>query len=142
MNSSRKDRKVKISKGRNDFLRTLRILCALGVNHSKTFFLVTLIFFSGCGTNLSDDPIPVVPFAPLTINLFLPEYQSLQLDGGYKQINSIGVQGVIVYRSSSTNYIAYEKNCSYHPNVPGSTIDIHASKLYMVCSGRIKFQLH
>ncbi|CAN5278765.1 hypothetical protein BH09BAC3_BH09BAC3_21870 [soil metagenome] len=99
--------------------------------------LLLLVFlFGGCGSpDLSDDPIPVVPFAPLTINLFLPEYQSLRLDGGTKEIGSIGVRGVILYRASSTSYLAYEKNCSYHPNAANSYVDVHASKLFMVCSG-------
>ena len=132
MTSSRKGLKVKIDQGLKTFLRPLFILCA---NHSKAFFILTLFLFSGCGTNLDDDPIPVVPFAPLTINLFLPEYQSLMLDGGTKVIGNAGVRGIIIYRSKATTYIAYEKNCSYHPNEAGSTVDVHASKLFMVCSG-------
>jgi hypothetical protein len=132
---SRKDRKGGIHKERKVFLRTLRFLSGLCVNHLKAFFLLPFFFFAGCGQNLSDDPIPVVPFAPFTVNLFLPEYQSLQLDGGTKVIGSIGVRGVILYRASSTSYIAYEINCSYHPNESNANVGVHASKLYMVCSG-------
>ncbi len=107
-----------------------------GLKFLSSALLMLVFLFGGCGSpDLSDDPIPIVPFAPYTVNLFLPEYQSLLLDGGTKVIGSIGVRGVILYRSSATSYIAYELNCSYHPNLAESNIAVHASKLFMVCSG-------
>jgi hypothetical protein len=64
-------------------------------------------------------------------NLGLPAYSSLRVDGGYKEMNNIGLRGVIVYRVSATTFRAYERNCSYHPNEAGSTVSIHTSGLYM-----------
>jgi hypothetical protein len=96
--------------------------------------LLVFLIVCGCSRDLYDDPIPVVPFADLVINLAFPEYQSLAVNGGYKAINSIGVRGVIVYRLDATTYIAYERNCSYHPNEAGSTVDINTNKLYMTDS--------
>jgi nitrite reductase/ring-hydroxylating ferredoxin subunit len=77
-----------------------------------------------------DDPIPLITFNDVVINLSLPEYSSLRLDGGMKLLNNIGVRGVIVYRVNATTFHAYERNCSYHPNEAGSTVDIHTSNLY------------
>ncbi len=90
-----------------------------------------------CSTGPTDDPIPVVPFADLTINLSFPDYQSLAVDRGYKELGSLGVRGVILYRKSSTTYIAYERNCSYHPNDACATVNVHSSGLYMTdpCCG-------
>jgi len=96
--------------------------------------LVTVILVA-CGRDLTDDPIPFVPFPPLQINLSLPEYQKLAVDGGYKTIGSIGVRGVIIYRNNSTAYTAFEVNCSYHPNEASANVSVHSSGLYMTCTG-------
>jgi len=129
------ERKQENGKEHKSFLWTSRILSGLSDNSLKKFFILTLLLTVGCNRDLTDDPIPFVPFAPYTITLYLPEFQSLAFDGGYKTIGSIGVRGVLLYRNTSTSYLAFEKNCSYHPNDAGATIDVHASKLFMTCSG-------
>ncbi|NOT74793.1 MAG: hypothetical protein HOP08_07675 [Cyclobacteriaceae bacterium] len=98
-------------------------------------FILALLLIVACDRDLSDDPIPIVPFADFTINIYFPEYQVLNNDGGFKQFGNLGVRGVIVYRNSASNYSAYEVNCSYHPNEAGSNITIHPSNLYMQCGG-------
>ncbi len=108
--------------------------------HSTSLWLIRVLFIfmvSSCGRDLSDDPIPVVPFADLVINLSFPEYQSLVVDGGFKEISKIGVRGVILYRKNSATYIAYERNCSYHPNDACATVNVHSSSLYLTdpCCG-------
>ena len=102
--------------------------------------LIILVMAVSCSRDLSDDPIPPATFPTSTINLFLPEYTSLAVDGGYKSVSSIGgtsvgVRGIILYRKDKTTYLAYEVNCSYHPNEAGSNVGIHASGLFMVCAG-------
>jgi nitrite reductase/ring-hydroxylating ferredoxin subunit len=102
--------------------------------------ILTFLLITACDRDLTDDPIPIVPFPNSTINLYLPEYQPLVVDGGFKIISnvngiSIGVRGIILYRKDVNNYFAYEINCSYHPNEAGSNVSPHASRLYMNCSG-------
>jgi nitrite reductase/ring-hydroxylating ferredoxin subunit len=77
-----------------------------------------------------DDPVPYIPFVDIVINLNLPEYFSLQTDGGYKQISG-GVRGIIVYRINSSTYAAYERNCSFRPNEACATVNVHNSGLFM-----------
>lgn len=101
-------------------IRSLKILTA-----------VTLMHLASCTPEMTDDPIPIKVFNDLTINLNLPEYAPLRTDGGYKVFNNIGVRGVIVYRRDAFNILAYERNCSFHPNEAGATIDIHISGLYL-----------
>lgn len=103
------------------------------------FWRILFVFLLAisCNRDLSDDPIPIVPFADFVVNLIAPEYQSLSVDGGYKEIGSIGVRGVILYRKNATTYLTFERNCSYHPNDACATVNVHASKLYMIdpCCG-------
>lgn len=95
-----------------------------------------------CQPDLSDDPIPVVPFPDFVVSLSAPEYQPLQVNGGHKEINSIGVRGVIVYRVDASTYKVFERNCSYRPNEACATVNVHSSLLYMVdpcCNSSFSF---
>jgi hypothetical protein len=105
------------------------------MNMRSSYLLIFILLFS-CQPNLSDDPVPYIPFIDIPINLNLPEYISLKTDGGYKEING-GVRGIIVYRLNSSTYIAYERNCTYRPNEACATVNVHNSGLYMTdpCCG-------
>lgn len=92
--------------------------------------IVGLLILSRCEPQLSDDPIPLITFNDVVINLGLPEYNSLRVDGGIKLINNAGVRGIIIYRVGANAFNAYERNCSYHPNEAGSTVDVDPSNLF------------
>lgn len=103
-------------------------------------FLVAVSY--SCNRNLSDDPIPIVAFPDFEANLSAPEYQSLSVNGGYKEVGSIGVRGVIIYRSSPSSYVAFERNCSYKPNEACATVNVDVSKLFLVdpcCNSSFNF---
>jgi hypothetical protein len=110
----------------------------------RLFFSLLILSLSfACEPQLVDDPIPVASFQDEVINLSLPDYVALRVDGGYKLINNIGVRGVIVYRVDSKNFHAYERNCSYHPNEAGSTVSVHSSNLYLQdfsCNSTFNFE--
>ena len=104
--------------------------------------VIALLLLYACSADPIDDPIPFVSFQDITINLSLPEYFSLQQDKGFKLLNNGGVRGIILYRQSSSSYIAYERNCSFHPNDACATVDIHSSGLFMndpCCSSSFDF---
>lgn len=113
-----------ISKYKEVQRRCLRIALAL-------VFITTLLSSISCEPDLSDDPIPYAPFSPIYINLNLPAYNSVRTVGGYVYVDG-GVRGIILYHESQFNYIAYERNCSYHPNDACATVNIDASLLFMV----------
>ncbi len=102
----------------------------------KTKCLIYFLLLVGCQPDLSDDPIPYIPFTEIIINLSFPEYASLRTDGGYKEISG-GVRGIILYRINSTSYNAFERNCSFHPNDACATVNTHSSGLYLTdpCCG-------
>lgn len=88
----------------------------------------------GCQPDLSDDAIPWQPFDVIQINLNLPEYVSLKNDGGFKTIENAGVRGIILYRLNASNYLAYERNCSFQPNSACATVEVHATTLFLFCA--------
>jgi len=103
----------------------------MGLVKSVITIILLFVAFTACEPQLTDNPIPLITFADVVINLSLPEYTALRVDGGFKLLNNIGVRGVILYRVSNTSFHAYERNCSYHPNEAGATVDIHSSNLFM-----------
>lgn len=96
----------------------------------SAFALLVLSMSVSCTPDLSDASIPYLPFSTIQINLNLPEYNSLRTVGGYKYIDG-GVRGIILYHKSASEYIAFERNCSYHPNDACATVEVHVSTLYM-----------
>lgn len=115
---------------------------------SKTLSFLMVLFcslqFFSCTPDLTDAQIPFQPFSPITLNLNLPENVDLRTDGGFKIIPSSegGVQGIIVYRLNLTTYLAYERNCSYHPNDACVTVEVHSSRLFMIdpcCNSTFRF---
>ena len=109
-----------------------------------TIFLVLLILTPlGCEPQMVDDPIPLATFNDVVINLSLPSFSKLRIDGGIYAIDNIGIRGVFVYRVNATTFHAYERNCSYHPNEAGSTINIHSSNLFFQdpsCNSNFNFE--
>ncbi|MEQ9414764.1 MAG: hypothetical protein RIF39_13085 [Cyclobacteriaceae bacterium] len=106
--------------------------------------LLLSFFLFSCDPNLVDDPIPIVNFDDLVINLSFPDYIELNREGGYKDVSDLGggVRGIILYRISSTAFVAYEKNCSYTPNEACATVEVHSSGLFMIdpcCASSFNF---
>lgn len=108
----------------------------------RTFIYFLFLFPLACSSDLSDDPIPIIPFADIVIDVSFPQYVNLRSAGGYITVNG-GVRGIIVYRSTGTSFLAYERNCSYHPNEACATVNVHSSGLYMTdpcCNSNFSFQ--
>jgi hypothetical protein len=108
--------------------------------HSRTgittFVALTLLISlsllgPGCSPDMGDDPIPIVPFEPIVANLSLPEFAALRTDRSFVYSKG-GVRGIVLYRQDATTYVAFERNCSYHPNEACSTVEVHSSTLYMI----------
>lgn len=95
------------------------------------YFIVLMVV--SCTPDFSDDDIPWQPFDVININLNLPEFIRLKMDGSYLYIPG-GVRDLILYRKNASNYITYERNCSFQPNSACATVDVHVSTLYMLCS--------
>ena len=102
-----------------------------------------MLTLGACEPQLADDPIPLASFPDEVINLFLPEYSTLRVDGGYKEINKLGVRGIIVYRVNASTFRAYERNCSFQPNEACATVNVHVSNLFLTdpcCGSSFSFE--
>jgi len=103
-----------------------------------SILLILLIYIStitSCEENGYYAEIPNV-YVNETVNLNLFEYQNLQFIGGYAYLDA-GVRGIILYRKSTNDYIAFERNCTYRPLDSCATVEVDSSLLFMVdhCCG-------
>ncbi len=108
----------------------------------KNKFWLILLSLVACTRDLSDDPIPMIPFADVVIELGFTEYSSLKTDGGVKELTTGGVRGIILYRVNSSTYFAYERNCSFRPNEACATVNVHSSGFFMIdpcCNSSFNF---
>jgi nitrite reductase/ring-hydroxylating ferredoxin subunit len=93
------------------YLKTLSIISAL-----------VILVYSCKKDNQDSDLVPAV-FVDITIDLNNPEYNSLNNLGGATTLIG-GVKGIILYHSTSDEYFAYERNCTFEPSNTCSTVSI------------------
>jgi len=87
----------------------------IGIRNIRTliFYSVILIAAGSC----RDKEERLVPHYPtdITLNLNLPEYNTLINPGGWLYLTG-GSRGVIVYRVSYDEFVAFDRHCTF--NVP------------------------
>ena len=74
----------------------------------QILLVISLFLMSGSCGNQQTHPVPYVPFN-LTIDLNLPGYFSLAGVGGWAYVNG-GSRGIIVYRRSIDEFIAFDRH--------------------------------
>lgn len=74
-----------------------------------------------------------VPETLVDINLYInnPSYINLSAAGGWVYVAG-GVRGIIVYRLSSTEFRAYDRNCTYEPSDPCSVVSMDNTDIQAV----------
>jgi len=101
----------------------------------KTLFLLTfLITVISCGTS-DDDQNPVLPNIPVnvTLNLDLPLYQNLQFDSSSAFVENHGIKGIIVFRISENNILAWEAACPHIAPSECSTMNLVGVEITCPC---------
>ncbi len=80
----------------------------------RVFLLLLLITIISCGTS-DDDRNPILPNIPVnvTLNLNLPLYQNLQFDSSSAFVENHGIKGIIVFRISENNILAWDAACPH-----------------------------
>ncbi len=80
---------------------------------------VSLIIFDACKKE-ADNTIPMVN-VDLYLQINNPSYINLQVTGGWVYVAG-GVRGILVYRKTPTEFMAYDRNCTYQSNDPCATV--------------------
>lgn len=75
-------------------------------------FLSLIVFLFACKKNKTQ-PVPNIPF-DITININLPSYNSLIGVGGWAYVSG-GSRGIIVYRRSIDEFVAFDRHSPADP---------------------------
>jgi len=90
------------------------------------FYIVVLILFSFLSCKKDSNEVPDV-FVDVYLYTTEPAFAPLNATSGYIYVTG-GSKGIIVYRKSQTEFMAYERHCTY--DVPtGSFVTVDASGL-------------
>ncbi len=82
--------------------------------------ILALVFTVLLFTNCKKDDNGVVPYAYVNVSLYAadPQFSQLNAVGGYIFYNngvSSGYKGLIIYKRGPSDYVAYERACTYDP---------------------------
>jgi nitrite reductase/ring-hydroxylating ferredoxin subunit len=95
-------------------------------------FLITILFISiSDSCRKKDDLVPNVA-VNFTIFLSDPEFATLQTIGNYVFVTG-GVSGIVIYRYSQTEFIAFDRCCSYNPSDRCAVLPDTANSLFLKC---------
>lgn len=99
--------------------------------------VVAVVTLSQCkkdGSQQQND-VPNVP-VNITVNMNLPEYLSLQSQGGWAYLNG-GVKGIVLYHHFDDAFYALERNCPYQPFDDCATVTVDLTGVFLRC-GKFK----
>ncbi|MDG1842140.1 MAG: hypothetical protein P8I93_07320 [Crocinitomicaceae bacterium] len=78
------------------------------------FLLCSFLLLSGSCIKTPNHPVPYIPF-DITIDLNLPSYSPLNGVGSWAYVNG-GSKGIIVYRRSIDEFIAFDRHSPADPD--------------------------
>ena len=85
---------------------------------TTTLFILVLFIVFSCRKN--EDLIPNVSVNEY-INLNLPSYSNLNAVNNWIYYPA-GAKGLIIFRKSTTEFVAFERACTYDPNTSGAVV--------------------
>ncbi len=107
---------------------------------NKPGLIILLLVGMACNkerNNANPDPIKDVP-VNITINLALPAYFHLQNTGTYVFENG-GAKGVVLLHHPDDNFYAFDRACSYEPNISScSRLEIDTPYMQFRCGQSTK----
>lgn len=101
---------------------------------NSLYILIVSFCFFGC-TKSQDTNIPLTTVNH-TIYIDNPAYISVSVPGSWMYLNG-GSRGLLLYRASNSEFIAYDRHCTYEPNNNCAQISVDASNIIAIddCCG-------
>lgn len=97
-------------------------------NSFALLLLLSILLISGfyaCKKN--DDSVPIVP-VDIYIYTSNPSFINLNAVGGWVYITG-GARGILVYRKSISDFMAYDRNCTYNSNDACAVVYVDSSNI-------------
>ncbi|MCE9539584.1 MAG: hypothetical protein K8R85_10240 [Bacteroidetes bacterium] len=96
----------------------------------KSFLSLTAFLILMSTGSCKKDANNGVPITPVDIYLYTnnPSFINLNGVGGWVYITG-GVRGILVYRKSPSEFMAYDRNCTYQSSDPCATVFVDATNI-------------
>tara|TARA_B100000949_G_C13912538_1_gene297413 strand:+ start:85 stop:513 length:429 start_codon:yes stop_codon:yes gene_type:complete len=110
----------------------------------KIAFLLLLITVFACKSDddkLDDNPYLTSPLVDLTLNLNLPEYNSLNFPSNSLVITRQGIRGVVIYNVDNTTYHAFELSDPNHVPNDCSRMEVDGIEATCPCDDDNKYNI-
>jgi nitrite reductase/ring-hydroxylating ferredoxin subunit len=91
------------------------------------FLVAMLVVPFSCKKDQAKTPIP---YASVDIYIYTsnPSFISISAIGGWTYVAG-GVRGILIYRKSNTEFMCYDRNCSYQPEDACATVIVDNSNI-------------
>lgn len=93
------------------------------------FLTIAVAITGGCKKN-DDNGVPITG-----VDIYLytnnPSFSNLYAVGGWTYITG-GVRGILIYRKSNTEFMTYDRNCTYQSSEPCATVHVDATNILAV----------
>ena len=103
---------------------------------SKIFFLLFVLLagaeFFSCKKRGDNSVIPNVP-VDIYIYTTDPVFFNLQVAGGWEYISG-GSRGILIYRASNSDFMAFDRHCPYMPENTCGQIEVSATNVSAIDS--------
>ncbi len=93
--------------------------------YSLVFSILIVSLFYACKKDDTGVPIVAVDIYIYTSN---PSFINLNAVGGWVYITG-GVRGILVYRKSISEFMAYDRNCTYNSSDPCAVVYVDSSNI-------------
>jgi len=105
---------------------TCTIVRIMNSSHPKiVFFLLALLMLVGTGCKKNEDTVPNVE-VNMVISTTDPEFNDLNAVGGWIYLLG-GSRGIVVYRPSLDEFMAYDRHCPYMPSEACGIVEVDQS---------------
>ncbi len=94
--------------------------------------LLILVITNSCKKDKQSENVPKV-YVDLLLQLNLPSYTALNTINNWVYVNG-GNRGIIVYRRTSQDFVALERNCTYDPEKSTATVEVQSNNITAIDS--------
>ncbi len=98
----------------------------------KSRYIISVLLLSSVlSLNQCKKDTSTIPntYVDLYVYLSQPIYANLNSVGNWSYLTNVGVKGIILYRKSTSDFVAYERSCPYDPNATNAKIEVDASNV-------------
>ena len=105
------------------------------VKTSFVYFGVVVIFFTTITFACKKRKNTVIPYVPVNIYIYPsdPNFNKLNTPGGWAYLNG-GSRGIIVYRRSNEEFVAYDRHCTYDTENVCGQVEVNSSQIISIDS--------